>query len=220
MRVELIPVIEIGLDIDENDKTHQHPLYSYWTNSKAWEEYYRKAVKRSGYNDYKRIEEGHPFYRLSQINSKQDLLKIIDFHLGADNDKVELKQSCALFGGYALVIDKQVIFTPQCCGTLADFSSWKSIIQDNFKEGYICHEGHPCPRVERRENQLFFIFENEWEDFTPPAINSVVERKEMIKALEICERKLIAFEEILNSLSEELNQKGIADILIYEKEIS
>ncbi len=220
MKIELIPVIEIGFEEEESQYIQPYPDNLYWLNSSAWDEYFTQKVEKNGYKAYERIKEGYPFYRISQFNSKKDLLKIVFLHLGGLNeeDRSPLEESCALFGGYVLKLEGQIIFTPQCCGTLADFESWKSTIQDEFQEGYICKEGHPCPKVERINEELEFTFEDELEGFIPPAIKSKVGRGEMIKAIEKCQIELDEFGRYLNLLEEELNQKRIADILIYEKE--
>ena len=219
MKVELIPVIELGFKEEEGHFIQPCPGNLYWVNLEEWEEIFKAKVKKNGYEDYQRIAEGYPFYRVNQFKSKEDLLKIIHFHLGGEEDenRTPLKDSCALFGGYVLKIDQRIVFTPQCCSTLSDFSTWESIIQDNFRNGYICNEGHPNPRVKRAGDKLKFTFEEDWEEFIPPAINSIVDRREMRKAIKKCKIELDEFGSILNSLELELNQKGIADILIYAK---
>ena len=219
MKVELIPVIEIGFEEEESYFIQPTPNNSYWLNSKKWEQYFTEKIKKNGYENYTSIKEGYPFYRINQFTSKKDLLKIIQFHLGGAKEKtrIPLNKSCALFGGYVLVIDEQIVFTPQCCSTLSDILTWQSIIKDEFKEGYICLEGHPCPKVMSIEDTLQFTFEDKWEDFIPPAITSIVDKQAMTHAIEKCQLELDEFGKRLNSLSEILNQKEIAELLIYTK---
>jgi hypothetical protein len=222
MKIELIPVIEIGIIDITSQIEKPRPKTKYWENPKEWENYFREELIRNEYENYQRIEKGHPYYRVRQFRSQKDLIKIIEFHLNVGNEKekkkLNLEESCALFGGYALRVNEKVVFTPQCCGTLADFQSWKSITENSFKEGYIACEGHPCPKAKRIENRIQFTFEDEWEDFIPPATNLMVEREKLIDAISLCEIELDNFSKILNTLNDYFKVKNIAKILIYEEE--
>lgn len=220
MKVELIPVIELAYQEEESHFIQPHPDNTYWTNSENWEEKYESLKQNNGYQDYRRILKGYPFYRINQFDSKDDMRKIIRIHLGqVEGEKgTPLSESCSLFGGYVLKVDNRTVFTPQCCSGLADIWTWNTIIKDKFTEGYICAEGHPAPKVTREGEALNFTFENEGEEFIPPAIATTINRGEMAAAIKLCQKELDAFGEFLNSLAPEFGCPEIATALIYNAE--
>jgi hypothetical protein len=189
MKVELIPVLEIGIKELENK--------------------------------YQQLIDGYYIYRLNQFNSLQDLLKIVRSHLNMDQtdvDPVPLRESWALYGGYVLRLDGEVVFVPQCCSTLADFESWKSIVDDDFKRGYICPEGHPNPKITRRKDVLTLDCINDcFDTFLEPSVyNKKIDRLQMKKAIQSCENELNEFANRLNLLDKEFGEVEIAKVLIHE----
>lgn len=216
MHIQLIPVIELKFSDEEHDKSKLRPESSYWLNNDEWHVYFEKQIEQSSYQiNYKSILKGYPFYSTNQFQSKADLKKLIIGHLG--DDSLEIKDSCGLFGGCVLVVNGVIKFTPQCCSLLSDFESWKTIVEDDFKEGYICPEAHPCPNIIRKKEELQFIFKNEWEDFIPPTIDVIVNRISLKKAIEECQIALNEFAKKLDELAPNFGMEQISDILIYEK---
>ncbi|ULT26517.1 hypothetical protein KUH03_06545 [Sphingobacterium sp. E70] len=45
-----------------------------------------------------------------------------------------IKDSCSLFGGYAISINGQIELYPQCCGLMEEIQQWKKILNENFED--------------------------------------------------------------------------------------
>ena len=216
MKVELIPVIEIAV-LEEDTNYLQPSEKPYWLDTEKWEDYFKKQLEINGYQDYQRIKEGYPFYSINQF-SDDDLVRLIKIHLGLgsnDGEQIDISESCPFFGGYVLKVDDAIIFTPQCCGSLDDIESWRKLINTDLKEQYIAVEGHPCPKVIKSGDTYEFIFEDDWEDFIPPAIRCKIKTEDMAEALKKCSDDLVKFAQQLNDLSSLFNAEEIARYLIY-----
>jgi hypothetical protein len=83
---------------------------------------------------------------------------------------IPLEDSCAIFGGYVLKVDSEIILYPQCCSTLAEIHYWQQILhRENVEHGKSVWlaEGHPSPEITLHKELLKFVCDEEWEDFDP-----------------------------------------------------
>jgi hypothetical protein len=83
---------------------------------------------------------------------------------------IPLEDSCAIFGGYILAANSEIILYPQCCSTLAEIHYWKQILHRKNVEHGKCvwlAEGHPSPEITLHHDQLKFLCDEEWESFRP-----------------------------------------------------
>jgi hypothetical protein len=121
-------------------------------------------------------------------------------------DHTQLKeQSCAFFGGFVLRIDGQDKLFPQCCGLLADINFWDRISKG--QNSY--YEGHPAPQISFQNNSLTFdLTTNEFDEHfqpTPTTPIFIVDRTELMNAVEKTKEELKVFGERLQRINDELN---------------
>ncbi len=209
MKIELIPVIEIGYN---NQGVQAPDKYPYWENSEIWDDFHLECYKRAGFKD-KLIPylKGSSLYRLVDF-SEDNLKKLI-----IDHTQDFKEESCSLFGGYVLRIDNQDRLFPQCCGLLADINFWTKIA--NSQESY--YEGHPAPKISFNENSIIFdLTTNEFDEIfqpPPPVLVFKVEKTQLRSAIEKTKEELITFAKRLKEINskENLNITKIDDVLIW-----
>ncbi|MBA9079876.1 hypothetical protein [Rufibacter quisquiliarum] len=172
MKVELIPVIEIGYNNQGIDVPEKYP---YWENSELWDKYHEESYLKAGFKD--RLIPylpGSSLYRLCDI-SDSNLTKLVKDHTQDFRDgKYDRSQVSALFGGYVLKINGQDKFFPQCCGELADIEYWERISEG--KQSY--YEGHPAPQTYFSQGSVTMDFSVE--EFDEPFQPSLPDKKIII----------------------------------------
>lgn len=216
MKVELIPVIEIGYcnqGITFPDKS------PYWKYPDEWQCYLDKCYEKAGFTDkFTPYAKGSGFYRASDI-SDNNLLRIINDHLSfLEEPETSEEQVCALFGGYVLKIDGENKLFPQCCADLSDIAYWKAL---NNRETPVFDNGHPCPTVFFRDENIIFQCNDEFEPFTPETDEEIVVSSEAFK---ISYREAITELDIfINNLKriehklEHKTIKPLVELLIYNQ---
>lgn len=209
MRIEVIPVIEIGYNYQDGQPPGKHP---YWEHGALWDEYHMECRKKAGFKDkLSPYLSGSSFYRLADI-SDSNLKKLTIDHTHETKD-----ESCCFSGGYVLRIDNQDMLFPQCCGELADIHFWEKTASG--QESY--YEGHPAPKIRFNGNSIYFdLTTNEFGEFfqpTPLATIFQVDKTELEKAVEITKRELAVFGGRLKQINEEerLNITNIDQVLIW-----
>ena len=219
MKVELIPVIEVGYhnqDITAPDK------YPYWDYPELWDKFNSDCYKKAGFKDeFTPYLAGSSFYKLTEITDN-NLAKIVINHTQQLRDgKYEREQASAFFGGYVLRIDGQDKYFPQCCGDLADLKYWENIANGEEKGFYA---GHPEPQVKILGNQVTFDFTvGEFDEhFAPTPKDNIVQFDitSLSKAIEIVKTQLKIFEQRLEKINQEekLNIDNIGGLLIWNNE--
>lgn len=213
MEIELVPVIEVP-------RVHAATSPPSSSSSDEKEAHFKAILEQDGFPGYRPFLPGHGLYRLDQFRASAGLLRIVQIHVGRyDPDHgLPIAESCALFGGYILKVDDEVVCVPQCCGSLADFASWQCVVDPSFSEGYICNEGHPAPRLARRGDFLELSCEDDqFDTFWQPAISCTIPRDRLSSAITACEVELSGFEKELDQLGNELGAAGVGQILIHER---
>lgn len=171
MKVELIPVIEIGYC---NQGVQVPDKYPYWNYSELWDKYNEECYKRAGFKDnFKPYLAGSSFYRFADI-SFDNLIKLTkdqteEMRLG----KYSREQACPFSGGYVLRIDGQDKYFPQCCGDLSDIQYWNRLVKERVNTFY---QGHPEPQVKINGDTITFDFTVEEfdEHFSPTPSDNVI----------------------------------------------
>lgn len=217
MKVELIPVIEIGYnnqDIPIPDK------YPYWDYPELWNKFNSECYKKAGFKDeFKPYLAGSSFYKLTDITEKNLAKIIIDHTQELREGKYEREQASALSGGYVLRIDGQDKYFPQCCGDLADLKYWENIAKGKEK---CIYAGHPEPQVKIHGDKVTLDFTvGEFDEhFVPKPKENMVQFDipSLSKAIELVKTELNIFEQRLNKINqdENLNIDNIGLLLIWE----
>ncbi|MNX84129.1 hypothetical protein D3C86_1159140 [compost metagenome] len=135
-----------------------------------------------------------------------------------------IKDSCSLFGGYAISINGQVELYPQCCGLLEEIQQWKKILNENF-EDFSLLECHPSPLITKNQERITIFCDDKDEPFFPYFSKNKIELDYQTtkNALITLLSQLHSFSEKLDNLAAEFKVDNIADILIWgqnEKEQS
>lgn len=219
MKVELIPVIEVGYhnqDITAPDK------YPYWDYPELWDKFNSDCYKKAGFKDeFTPYLAGSSFYKLTEITDNNLAKIVIDHTQQLRDGKYEREQASAFFGGYVLRIDGQDKYFPQCCGDLADLKYWENIANGEEKGFYA---GHPEPQVKILGNKVTFDFTvDEFDEhFAPTPKDNIVQfdTTSLSKAIEIVKIQLKLFEQRLKKINEDekLNIDNIGGLLIWSNE--
>lgn len=209
MKIELIPVIEIGY----NNQGIQVPdKYPYWENPELWDNFHYECYKKAGFKDkLMPYLKGSSFFRLTDITDDNLII------LTKDHTQEQKEQSCSFFGGYILRIDNQDRLFPQCCGLLADINFWTSV--SNGQDSH--YEGHPAPQITFKGNSIMIdLTTNELDEIfqpPPPVLIFEVDKTELRMAVNNTKRELITFADRLIRINstENLNITKIDDVLIW-----
>jgi len=192
--IELIPLIELPTFKDEESKIT--PVGSSLINSKEWDKYQLKEIKKNYDTEIEPIKSGIYQYEILKLDSSV-LKKVIKLHISDLN----IKESCSFFGGYGLKINNEIKLYPQCCGLFEEINDWKIILKTNFKPFYL-KECHPSPKFSLVDRKLIITCEGE-ESFIPKTEAQIQLNHEQVK---IAITNLI---EQLNSLSKTIDELGL-----------
>lgn len=165
MKVELIPLIEVGYNNQDVETPDLITYYPFWKHAEIWDKYHAECYKLAGLKDQmKPYLPGLSFYLLENI-SDNNLTKLVADHIKVAQDYNE--RCCALFGGYVLCINGEPFFYPQCCGQLSDIKYWEELSKGNPNAYY---EGHPAPKIKIEGPYITFDFGPDAADepFVPP----------------------------------------------------
>lgn len=217
MNIELIPVLEIPVMAQRRPRKIHRPPATFQQNPIEWDEYQRQLLVTAGFSDYQRVIQGCSFVRADQW-SLPDLRMLVQNHLYGDKEPIPLERSCALFGGCILVVDGVPVLVPQCCSTIADFTSWEGILMPQFTSGPFCLEGHPGPEAVKNDIHLLITCEDPDESFDQPARPTiVVEIEAQASATKKAKQLMEAFADKIDLLSTELGVAKASNYLVWGK---
>ncbi|MFZ9847994.1 MAG: hypothetical protein ACO3EE_07570, partial [Flavobacteriales bacterium] len=156
------------------------------------------------------ISPGIYQYRLFDINT-EDLVKVIKLHIS----DFKIEDSCSLFGGYALVINNEIVLYPQCCGLLEEINDWIKIMDKNFEPFYLM-ECHPSPLFSKVNDKVLINCSEENNEPFRFSTNSeiTISYDSLKEALEKLLNDLRVFSEKLDLLSDKFASEKISNILI------
>ncbi|MBO2009801.1 hypothetical protein [Hymenobacter negativus] len=216
MNIELIPVLEIPITAKARLQAIQRPLASFQQNPFEWDEYQRQLLVVGGFSDYQCVIQGCNFVCVDQW-SLPDLRLLVQNHLDSDGTApIPLAESCALFGGCILIVDGVPVLVPQCCSTIADFSSWEDLLEPQFTAGPFCLEGHPGPEAVKNGVHLLITCEDPDEAFDQPAQSRVVVPiEDLANATERARQLMQAFADRIDLLSAELGVAKASDYIVW-----
>lgn len=220
-QLQLIPVLEIPWPSHIFTGMDESPLGPYTTHASEWDEYRKSMFVKAGFQSYIPIMSGISFYTLEQFTNISDLRVMIEAHLrpGDDAHPLSITEICPFFGGVVLFIDGQPKLYPQCCGTMDDFLSWKSLIKPDFDNGWVNLGGHPSPKVQLVGELLQFTCKDEDETFVPRTDDVIiVNQKALSHAVSIAEAEFLKFGKRLNQLANEYDEQDIAQYLLWRNE--
>lgn len=209
MEIEFIPVIEPSTY--KNLRSEPFPSGTAYNNPAEWDIYQRREIEKSYCNFPAPIISGIFQYKLFDIEL-EDLEKVINLHLGDTN----ISESISLFGGYAISLNGNIELFPQCCGLLEEINAWESILNENFKDFYLC-EMHPSPLVTKKRNEIIIYCKDDYESFIPFTtreeirLDYVETKAALIKLL----KNLADFSNVINSLSNKFGCQNLANIMIW-----
>lgn len=216
MQVELIPVIEVNYEDSEIIAPNKYP---YWEYPELWDKYHSDCYEKAGFKGkLTPYLSGSSFYRLAAIPDTKLAKIVIDQTQGLRDGIYSRAETCSFFAGYVLRVDGQDKFFPQCCGELSDIIYWDRV--SNGIHSY--YEGHPAPKIKFINNSVVFDFSvNIYDEMfqpPPPEIILTIDRKELIKAVELAKMELKEFEKRLNKINtdENLNIDNIGALLIWD----
>lgn len=216
MKIELIPVLEIGYSDPEIEAPDLHP---YWEHPKEWAAYWRKNLKNVGFEDeFKPYALGSAYYDPKFI-TERSLTRIACDHTEEFRDgEYERDEISCFYGGYVLRVNGEDKFFPQCCSDLGDIRFWESIAQG--QDSY--NEGHPAPELifGRDEITLDFTVADYDEAFVPPPPETIlkIDRKILQLAVEEAQSELMVLARRLIRINqrEGWGIERIDDLLIWE----
>ncbi|GAB3864657.1 hypothetical protein GCM10028824_02490 [Hymenobacter segetis] len=215
MKIELIPVIEIGYN---NQGVTEPEKYPYWQYPNIWDTYNEQSYQRAGFKDkLKSYVGGSSIYKLTDISDNNLTKLTIDHTQELRDGKFEREQASAFFGGYVLRIDGHDAYFPQCCGDLSDINYWERLADGQTSY----YNGHPGPYIKFEGTNVLLDFSvDEFdEQFQPTPVeqNLLVDRNELKCAVEKAKVELQFFEKRLNQIDkvENLNIDNIGGLLIW-----
>lgn len=218
MRIELIPVIEIGYN---NQDVQSPDKYPYWEYPELWDKYNSDSYKKAGFKDeLKPYLAGSSFYTLSEITDNNLTKLVIDHTQEMRDGKYDRELASTLFGGYVLRIDGKDKYFPQCCGDLSDIHYWHKLA--NGKDGF--YAGHPQPQVKIDTDKITLDFSvDEYEEQFVPTSKEVVISLDIASlktAIDIAKQELKTFELRLEKINQinNLNIENICELLIWNDE--
>ena len=201
MDVKLIPLIELPtfkypeLETIEDSKKKQEELIK---NN------YSSVIKLASYNN--------SFYNLTDV-SLEDLEKAIKLHVS----DMEFEKSCALFGGYALKVNANIVLYPQCCGLLSEINDWKKILKEDFQPFYLT-ECHPSPKFTKTGNSLIIECDSSEEPFQPKTESKItLPYKTAVQAIENVIEELNKVSKKLDLLNSTFKTQSVSKQLIWEE---
>ena len=201
MKIELIPLIELPTfkysDLEEISDL----------NLKS-----RLLIERNYTGVKDLIPLNNMQYKVTDI-SDSDLKKAIELHIS----DLPIKDSCSLFGGYALQINDEIVLYPQCCGLLSEIDDWKKLLKNDFKPFYLS-ECHPSPKFKKVKDEVIIECDSNDESFYPKTKNIIKLDYESLKiAVKNVIKELEEISKRLDKFSAEFNAKNISRILIWEE---
>ncbi|MBB1150272.1 hypothetical protein H4K35_09040 [Myroides sp. NP-2] len=215
MKVELIPVIEIGYN---NQNVPIPDKYPYWEYPELWDKYNSQSYLKAGFKDeLKPYLAGSSFYKLSEITDCNLEKIVIDHTQEMREGKYERSEASSLFGGYVLRIDGHDIYFPQCCGDLSDIHYWEKIA--NGKDSF--YAGHPQPKVKIETNKIILDFSVDQYDEhfvpTPKELLVSLDALSLKEGIEFAKQELKTFELKLEKINKinNLNIDKICELLIW-----
>lgn len=216
MRIELIPVIEIGYN---NQGVTAPDKYPYWVNSDIWDNYHDECYQKAGFKD-KLIPylKGSSFFKITDISDKNLTKLTVDHTQEMREGQYERQQAATFFGGFVLKVEGQDKYFPQCCGELSDIFYWENI--SNGQTSY--YEGHPAPKIKFENNCIVFYFSvDEFDEhFQPTPTENIlsIDRLALKIAVESVKKELQIFEQRLNRINEDekLSIENIGGLLIWD----
>ncbi|MDR2274658.1 MAG: hypothetical protein LBF27_27370 [Sphingobacterium sp.] len=208
-KIDFIPLIE--LPTIKGDQNNIIPKGTSFTHTKEWDLYQENELRKNYIDIPPPIATGIYQYRLLDIKI-EDLRTIIKLHIG----DMPIKDTCSLFGGYAISINGQVELYPQCCGLLEEIQQWKKILNENF-EDFSLLECHPSPLITKNQERISIFCDDKDEPFFPYFSKKKIELdyQTTTKALIILLNQLHFFSEKLENLAAEFKVNNIANILIW-----
>lgn len=209
--IEFIPVLELPTKKDK--ESEKHPKGTSLTNTKDWNNYQETELSKNYQDIGKPISKGVFQYRLLDL-SNDDLIKVIRLHIS----DMDIKDSCSLFGGYALKIDNEIVLYPQCCGLLEEINDWAKLLIENFDSFYLM-ECHPSPKFTKKADKVIIdCNEDDTGPFFPPTDKQIiVDYNDLKNALIKLMDSLKLFSQRLDELSDYFRHEKISDILIWGK---
>jgi hypothetical protein len=215
MRIELIPVIEIGYI---NHEVLIPKSISSADDPNLWNAYYTTHLAGMGFSEsMSPYFLGTSFFRLKEI-SDDNLKTLVANHIRQVETEEYLREiDLSLSGGYVLKIDGKDQFYPQCCGELSDIHYWDKLV--NGMNSYC--EGHPAPFTKFTENSIEFDFSvDEFDEPfqpTPPDVTLIIEKILLKEAVEKAKSELRLFAQRLKNINinENLAISNIDEMLIW-----
>ncbi|MDG9667738.1 hypothetical protein ONV78_08350 [Hahella sp. CR1] len=212
-QIALIPVIEILYPAEAKEAEKPVPNGSWQAAPEAWDVYLRRLNRRMGFSDLRSFPPGSRRYPVADL-TQADIALAIDLHLG----DTPLQESCGLFGGLVLMEGATPILIPQCCGMLADITSWEALTRPEAFAEPFCLEGHPCPQAMSDSVEVEIQCVEDREPFEMPApLSYRVSRQSLCDALEEAKRVLNRFAAKVEIWGRERGYPEAADVLVYEK---
>jgi hypothetical protein len=218
MKIELIPVIEIGYN---NQGVTEPEKFPYWQYPDIWDTYNEQSYQRAGFKDeLNPYVGGSSIYKLTAISDNNLTKLTVDHTQELRDGKYERQQASAFFGGYILRIDGRDAYFPQCCGDLSDINYWERLADGQAPY----YNGHPAPYIKFEDMNaiLDFSVDKFDEPFQPMPIAPFlsVDKSELKKAVEKAKLELQVFEERLNQINKikNLNIENIGGLLIWGNE--
>ncbi|MFK7971734.1 MAG: hypothetical protein AB8F95_15315 [Bacteroidia bacterium] len=217
MKIELIPVLEIGYN-NQGVTVPEH--YPYWKNQGAWHQYWKLSFEKAGFEDeFKPYLKGSPFFEPKHI-SHDNLKKLVaDFtEVFREDDMKERELSNPFLGGYVLRVNGEDRFFPQCCGDLGDIAYWEKISTGTPSH----YEGHPAPTISFESGTIIFDFavkeHDEHFEPTPPDTRLEIDIQALRTAIDEAKLALKEFAKRIIAINLELNLQieRIDDLLIWE----
>ena len=211
--IKLIPLIELPTKKDEDSALT--PPGTIASNSLAWQKYGNKELKKNYSKAFKPISPLVFQYSIHEIKKDEDWIKIIELHIG----DIDIRESCSLFGGYALQIDGNIELYPKCCGEFEEINDWKKVLDDGFKPFYL-KECHPSPKFYTKGDKLHIeCHEEPSGPFIPETKGEIIiDIIEVRLAVRHLIEEMKEFSIRLDKLSSHFGIENISDILIWGRE--
>lgn len=215
MKIELIPVIEIGYN---NQGIKAPEEYPYWEYQEIWNKYRKESLEKAGFNDeFRPYLKGSPFYEPKEITDENLQKVVLDHTEALRNGEYDREQVSCLLGGLVLKINGEDKFYPQCCGDLSDVIYWQKL----SKRQNSYYEGHPAPNYDFKDDTIIFDFSvDEYDEHfepTPPEVKLVVNIADLEIAIENAKSELGELAERVKKINRNLNLEleRIDDLLIW-----
>lgn len=138
-RLELVPVVEVPAWAFSERPMPEGPSRDH---RDAWARYWLECLADAGVIGLLPIERGSMHVATSEFTDPVQIGQVLRRLVGPET-LTDPEAASALYGGIAVESGDHVLTEPHCCGDLADWTEWRSVVTHREAAWKIVWTGHP-----------------------------------------------------------------------------